>query len=84
MNRKEITNEPVVLTAEMFSLAVSSNGGYSRKQLALFGIPFPPIKGWKKQLLGTLASRKVVDEFIELKDKHLTKNRKNSKQQTLF
>ncbi len=81
---KEVTYESVVLTAEIFDRAASSNGGFSRAQLALFGITFPPIKGWKEQLLGTLASREVIDEFIALKDRHLTQKRHKAASQRPF
>jgi len=79
----EGNNESIILTAEIFDLAVSSNRGFSSAQLSLLGITFPPLKGWKKQLIGTLASREVVEEFIALKDKHLTKKRRKESSQSL-
>lgn len=78
---KQINYSAVELTADIFDRAVSSNGGFSHAQLALFGINGPPEKGWKKGLLGTLVSSEVVEEFIALKDKHSTKNRQNTTQQ---
>lgn len=80
----EITNGSVVLTAEIFCCAESSNGRFSKAQLELFGINGQPPKGWKKGLLNTLASREVVDEFIALKDKHLTRKRRNAASQRPF
>lgn len=71
MNNKP-TNNAVVLTKEIFKQAESSNGGFSTTQLALFDITFPPVKGWKKQLMGTTTTQEIVDIFIKLKDKHLT------------
>jgi 5-methylcytosine-specific restriction endonuclease McrA len=71
-------NNFIVLTAEIFDLAVSSNGGFSSAQLSLFGTTFPPTKGWKKKMIGTLVSREVVEEFIALKDKHLTEDRRKN------
>lgn len=29
----------------------TARGGWSRKQLAEWGVPWPPPKGWKKQLI---------------------------------
>lgn len=77
MLMQDADSEFVVLTAEIFNLAVSSNGGFSRAQLALLGITFPPPKGWKQQVVGTRAPRKVIEEFVSLKDKHLQKRHKN-------
>jgi 5-methylcytosine-specific restriction endonuclease McrA len=74
----EENNESIVLTKEIFDLVVSSNGGFSRAQLSLLGVDFPPPKGWKKQLTGTLASREVVEELITLKDKHITEERRKN------
>jgi len=30
----------------------TGNGGYDKKTLALFGIKWPPKKGWKKKAIG--------------------------------
>jgi hypothetical protein len=76
MMEQEINYESVELTADLFERAASSNGGFSYEQLALFGIDLPPKKGWKKILLGKLASREIVEEFIALKDKHLAQTRR--------
>jgi len=78
MNQQWEMLNAVPITAEAIDRAASSNGGFSRAQLALFGVGFPPERGWKKRLIGTYASREVVDEFIALKDKHLPKSRKSS------
>ncbi|WP_242045323.1 hypothetical protein [Anabaena catenula] len=69
---KEMTNttKTVVITKEILDKGCSINGGYSRKQLELFGIQgFPP--GWKKALLGKVFSVEVVNQFIALQDQHL-------------
>lgn len=70
----------VRLTKRVFDLAVSSNGGFNAEQLSLLGLDHNPIKGWKRRLIGSLISQEVADEFIALKDKHLTgKRRRKSK-----
>ncbi len=69
---KEINyaKKTVVITKEILDKGCSVNGGYSRKQLELFGIQgFPP--GWKKTLIGKVVSVEVVNQFIALKDQHL-------------
>jgi hypothetical protein len=31
----------------------SPAGGWTKKQLAIWGVPWPPPKGWKRKLTGT-------------------------------
>lgn len=31
--------------------AMTSKGGYTRKQLALWGVSWPPVSGWKDKLI---------------------------------
>ena len=49
----------------------SVNGGWSRKQLALLGVSWPPETGWKDRLVGTEIDSDVENEFINLKDQHI-------------
>jgi hypothetical protein len=62
--------DSITLTIEILERGLSRNGGYSSKQLKLFGIEGFP-KGWKKGLVGQSFPRELVNEFIELKDRHL-------------
>ena len=38
-------------------------GGYNKKQYDILGIQYPPQKGWKKDIIGTLLCKKKVKEF---------------------
>lgn len=38
-------------TRETIEAARSENGGWSRDQLAAWGVPWPPPKGWKQKLI---------------------------------
>ena len=38
------------LTHEQIARAATSAGGYTREQLAEWGIPWPPPRGWKRGL----------------------------------
>jgi len=40
------------LTAEEIEAAKSPKGGWTRKTLESWGVPWPPPKGWKKELMG--------------------------------
>ena len=39
------------LTKKVIESKLTKNGGYSKKQLAEWGISWPPPKGWKKKLI---------------------------------
>jgi hypothetical protein len=41
------------ITAEEIEAAKTPKGGWTKKQLAKWGVPWPPPQGWKKQLLKT-------------------------------
>ena len=61
----------VTLTAEMVHAGKSRQGGWSREQLELLGVDWPPVEGW----IGRACSRRwpgtTVATFLRLKDKHL-------------
>lgn len=46
----------------------SSNGGWSKAQLALLGVPWPPVKGWKEQIQ---PSQEILAQVLALRDAHL-------------
>ena len=54
------------LTEEMLAQGASGKSGYSRKQLAIFGIDWPPVRGWKKELLDREVSEEAFAEFVQL------------------
>jgi hypothetical protein len=39
------------ITKEEIESKKTERGGYTKKQLAVWGIPWPPRKGWKKKLI---------------------------------
>ena len=54
-NKKRLNNELTHETPEKRKLIIeakqSGNGGYTMKQLAEWGVPWPPEHGWKLQLI---------------------------------
>ena len=42
---------PLCLTEQEVEAGKTRKGGYSRKQLRAWGVPWPPVKGWKRALL---------------------------------
>jgi hypothetical protein len=61
----------IVLTNEILKQGLSKNGGYNRKQLDLFGIEGFP-QGWKRNLIGQSFSAELIEQFIALRDQHLS------------
>jgi hypothetical protein len=50
-------------TEEEIDAKRTSNGGWLRADLALWGVPWPPPRGWKKKLLeasGVDVSRRAI------------------------
>lgn len=60
----------IILTEEILKQALSSNGGYSLKQLNLLGVQ-GFYTHWKNDVVGKSFPTKIIKEFIILKDFHL-------------
>ena len=54
----------MILTKDIIKQAVSPKGGFTKKQLALVGIPWPPVKGWKKKVIGKDFPEETIKLFI--------------------
>jgi hypothetical protein len=52
------------LTAAEIEAGKSARGGWTRAQLAQWGVPWPPPKGWKRALLGQLADGPATPKQI--------------------
>lgn len=61
----------VVVTREMIDAGMSVKGAWSRDQLEMIGVEWPPKQGWIARTLGRRLPGSTVAAFIELKDKHL-------------
>jgi hypothetical protein len=59
--------EQVLLTKWMIENGLSSNGGFNKKQLEILGVGWPPQKGWKNELIGTMISQKQYQDFLNAK-----------------
>jgi hypothetical protein len=63
--------EQVPVTAELIAAGRSQRGGWSKAQLALLGVPWPPPAGWKGEVIGRAISKAAADRFVELRDEGL-------------
>ena len=62
----------MILTNEILEQGKSSNGAWSAKQLNLLGESYPLRQGWKSRILGQDVPVETIEEFLALKDAHLT------------
>jgi hypothetical protein len=64
----------ITLTDKLLLDGMSSNGGWSDKQITLLGVW--KTKGWRSRLLGSEVSEDRYQKFLDLKSEHL-KNKKS-------
>jgi hypothetical protein len=58
----------VVVTEELLRAGMADNGGYTRAQFQLVGVlEWPPLKGWKRSVLGSLIPRADAEEFLRIR-----------------
>ncbi len=65
-----------VITEHDLNSGKSKRGGWSRKQLALLGVAWPPAKGWKESLLGKTVSERNLRRFLEFNGVHNSSEKK--------
>ena len=53
------------VTEELLALGRSDAGGWTRAQLAVLGVPWPPVTGWKKTVLSKPIAHEAAVAFIE-------------------
>jgi hypothetical protein len=77
----------MTLTREMIHAGKSEAGGWTKKQLALIGVNWPPKPGWLEKLSrrGDTIERSVYEEFLSLKGsrKPLSPKKKRARQRKL-
>ena len=54
------------ITEELITAGTSKRGGFSKRQLALLGVDWPPTSGWKKSVIGRPIPQEDAQEFIHL------------------
>ena len=56
------------ITQDLIRRGASGTGGWTRKQLELLGVQYPPRSGWRQFICGRFISEKDQAEFLALKD----------------
>jgi hypothetical protein len=61
-------DDPTVLvTTELLNAGRGTDGEYTRAQLALLGVGWPPPRGWRSGVKGLRITAEKADEFVELR-----------------
>lgn len=63
------------ITEEFFRSWMTDAGGYTRAQLNLLNVEWPPSRGWKTQLIGIEISGELYQKVMEAK--HITSGKHN-------
>ena len=56
--------ETVVLTRDLLHAAATKAGAWTKRRLAVFGVPWPPPAGWMDRLAGTEVAAEKYAEFV--------------------
>jgi hypothetical protein len=54
----------VTITDDLIESGKSVAGGYSKAQLVLLGVAWPPVTGWKKQIIGSQITSDAAARFV--------------------
>jgi hypothetical protein len=73
-NREEPHIPPVALAT--IESAMSENGGWTKEQLAEWGVPWPPPKGWRKDLEDRIRQQQNLAQDSPYAHEHGTPARK--------
>ena len=69
----------VVITKEYLNKHKTAKGAYTRRQLSVLGVKWPPPKNWKRLITGLVLSQSQADEFEQAKHFKLNTRRKLKK-----
>jgi hypothetical protein len=63
-----VSDRFVRVTADLIQAGRSERGGWSKVQLAILGVSWPPPAGWKSEVIGRVIPRTEADRFVRLRD----------------
>lgn len=57
-----------VITLDIIEKGKTKNGAWTKRQLEILGVQWPPIKGWKEDVKKALLilDKEQINEFIEI------------------
>lgn len=60
--------ETAVITEELIESGKSERGGWTKAQLAILGVSWPPESGWKRKVIGAIIPQSEALRFVELRN----------------
>lgn len=64
---RPIISDLIPVTKEMIEAGKSLRGGWSKAQLAMLGVPWPPSSGWKSVVVGRHIKQSELERFLSLR-----------------
>lgn len=59
----------MIVTKEWLESGMKSGVGIKKSQCEILGLSYPPLKGWKKKVIGMIITKEQSEAFLELKNK---------------
>jgi hypothetical protein len=59
----------MTVTKDFLLLGRTANGGYTKAQLTLLGVQWPPRRGWTRRIIGKEISIDTANRFLEERDR---------------
>jgi hypothetical protein len=60
--------DTIEITRELLNAGRGADGTYTRAQLEVLGVEWPPPRGWRSSVVGRRVPVEVAEEFLELRD----------------
>ncbi len=64
--RNVMSEKKVTVTSALIEQGKTRRGGWKMAQLAIIGVPWPPLPGWRQRSEGTIITREEATRFIAL------------------
>lgn len=83
-NLIKLQSMKVTITPAMLASAKTKAGGYTRAQMDVFGVDWPPPKGWPSFLIGQIVEQEKFDQFMQARLVMSKARKQQIKQNSLF
>ena len=62
-----LSEDTIPITLDTFQAAKSAKGGWTKKQVELLGVQWPPRKGWLRGMIGDKFPRSTLEKFVAMR-----------------
>lgn len=74
----------ITITPALLASAKTEAGGYTRAQMDVFGVDWPPPKGWPNFLIGQTVEQEKFDQFMQARLVRSKERKQRINQDSLF